>query len=123
MKANNYLEYILRCEKELSKAFAIVGKHHVAEPDVHSMCKLFSSWCDEHIGQIEKQVERYGKEDEKEPERLGSSILRMHSGSLGLLRDLHDLALMITEIKLSWIVLLQCSKAIRDSELKIVCVK
>jgi hypothetical protein len=123
MKINNYIEYLLGCESELSKSFLAIGKQHVTEPDVHSMCNLFSSWCDEHVEQLKKQSERFGREEEDEPDRLDHSFLKKRSDGLGLLRDLHTLYLLTADTRLSWIVLSQCSKSIRDSELRIICNK
>jgi hypothetical protein len=120
MRVSNYIEYLRRSEKELSKAFTLIAKHHIVEPDVHSMCNLFSTWCDKHVLRLEEQIERFGSQEEKESDRLGYSIFKMRAGSLGLLRDLHDAFLMTTEVKLSWVILLQCSKSLRDSDLEVV---
>ena len=68
-------------------------------------------------------IDRYGEEEEKEPDRLDYSILTMRTGSLGLLRHLHDLWVMANEVKLCQIVLLQAAKALRDNKLKLACLQ
>ena len=123
MRVSNYLEYIQRCEEELAKAFKTVAKHHVLEPDVHAMCNLLASWSLDHVENLSTLILRYGDEEEKEPDRLDYSILTMRTGSLGLLRDLHDLWVMASEVKLCWIILLQCAKALRDTKLNLACLQ
>ena len=123
MRVSNYIQYVQRCEKELAKAFKVVAKHHILEPDVHGMCQLLASWSLDHVENLELMIERYGEEEDKEPDRLDYSILSMRTGSLGLLRDLHDLWIMANEVKLCWIILLQSAKALRDTELKLACLQ
>src|SRR5215203_3819225 len=123
MRVSNYIEYTQRCEEELAKAFKLVAKHHIVEPDVHGMCNLLASWSLDHVENLKTMVQRYGEEDEKEPDRLHYSILKMRMGSLGLLRDLHDLWLMVHEVKLCWIILLQSAKALRDTRLNLACLQ
>jgi len=123
MRISNYIDYLQHSEEELAKAFKAASKHHVAEPDVHEMCKLFASWSLDHAENLNTMVDRYGDEEEREPDRLGYSMLTMRTGSLGLLSDLHDLWLMTNEVKLVWIILQQCAKALRDEKLKLACVQ
>jgi hypothetical protein len=123
MRISNYIEYTKRCEEELAKSFKIVAKHHVLEPDVHEMCNLLASWSLDHAQNLQLMIDRYGAEENTEPDRLGYSILKMRTGSLGLLRDLHDLWLMTIEVKLCWIILLQSAKALRDTKLKLACLQ
>jgi hypothetical protein len=91
MRVSNYIDYLQHSEKELAKAFKIVAKHHILEPDVHEMCNLLASWSLDHVENLEQMLVRYGEKEDKEPDRLDYSILTMRTGSLGLLRDLHDL--------------------------------
>lgn len=123
MRISNYLDYLKQCEEELAKAFKVVSKHHVAEPDIHEMCKLFASWSLDHAENLNTHLDRYGDEEENEPDRIDHSILSMRTGSLGLLRDLHDLWLMTNEVKLCWIILQQSAKALNDEKLKLACVQ
>ena len=123
MRVSNYIEYIQQCEKELAKAFKVVAKHHILEPDVHEICQLLASWSLDHAENLSLMAKRYGEEEEKEPDRLDYSILTMRTGSLGLLRDLHDLWVMASEVKLCWIILLQAAKALRDMKLKLACLQ
>lgn len=123
MRVSNYIQYTQRCEEELAKAFKVVAKHHILEPDVHEMCQLLASWSLDHAKNLELMIDRYGDKEEKEPDRLDYSMLTMRTGSLGLLRDLHDLWLMTSEVKLCWIILLQSARALRDRKLKLACLQ
>ena len=121
MRISNYINYLQHPEIDLSIAFKPVSKHHVPEPDVHEMCKLLASWSIGHAANLATMVNRYGEADEKEPDRMSYSVLKLRTGSLALLRDLHDLWLMANDVKLGWIILHQCSKALRDEKLKLFC--
>lgn len=123
MKISNYIDYVQEREEKLADAFTAASKHHATEPDVREMCKLFASWCSQHAENLNNMGVRYGDEEENEPGRIKHSILKMRAGSLGLLRDLHDLWLMTNEVKLGWIILQQCAKALRDEKLKLFCVQ
>jgi hypothetical protein len=123
MRISNYIEYTKRCEEELAKAFKVVAKHHILEPDVHEMCNLLASWSLDHVQNLQLMIDRYGKEENTEPDRLDYSLLKIRTGSLGLLRDLHDLWLMTNEVKLCWIIILQSARALRDTKLKLACLQ
>lgn len=123
MRISNYIEYTKRCEEELAKAFKVVAKHHILEPDVHEMCNLLASWSLDHVQNLQLMIDRYGEEENTEPDRLDYSLFKIRTGSLGLLRDLHDLWLMTSEVKLCWIILLQSARALRDTKLKLACLQ
>jgi|SRR5436190_10302739 len=123
MRISNYIDYLQQSEEELAKAFKAVSKHHVLEPDIHEMCKLFASWSLDHAENLSLLLTRYGDKEDTEPHRMDYSLLKMRAGSLGLLRDLHDLWLMTNEVKLEWVILEQCSKALRDEKLNLSCVQ
>jgi hypothetical protein len=123
MRISNYIIYLRDSEKELAKAFKDASKDHVPEPDVREMCKLFASWSLDHVENLAAMLSRYGKEKESEPGQVLYSLLTTTMGSLGLLGDLRRLWVMANEVKLGWIILQQCSKALRDEKLKLACVQ
>jgi hypothetical protein len=122
MKVTNYLHYTLKCESELRDNLKSVSDDHKDDAAIHFMCKKFSKWCDKHIEDLNILIERFGEEENNEHYRIDKPLLKMRSGSLGILRDLHDLWLMMSEVKLCWTILLQCSKALRDEDLNKTCV-
>ncbi len=122
MHVGDYIGLVHRSERELSQAFADVAARNKEEPDVVSTCKLMASWSTEHINALEPFTKRYEEHRENEPEALREAIFKgPRSGGFGLLRDLHDLWLLANESHVSWIVLTQAARALRDEELVKVC--
>jgi hypothetical protein len=63
-------------------------------------------------------VERYGEDEDEEPQELHSDLFdEPREGSLGFLRDLHDLCLMASEADISWMVIGQAAQGARDEDL------
>jgi hypothetical protein len=123
MGISNYINYVQRSEEKLAKAFKAVSKHHMPEPDVHEMCKLFASWSLDHAVNLTAILNRYGEEEENAPDHINYSMEMINTGNLGLLKDLHHLWVMTNDVKLGWVILLQCSKALRDEKLKLSCLQ
>jgi hypothetical protein len=122
MHVGNYLGILHRSEQDLADAFKTIADHHGDEPDVYNMCKLLASWSDEHVQDIKPLVDRYSEEKSDEPDRLKQTLFEQpRSGSLALVRDLHDLWLLANEIHLCYIILLQAARALRDLEMEKIC--
>jgi hypothetical protein len=122
MHVGNYLGILHRSEQDLADAFKTIADHHSDEPDVYNMCKLLASWSEEHVKDIKPLVDRYSEEKSDEPDRLKQSLFEQpRSGSLALVRDLHDLWLLANEIHLCYIILLQAARALRDLEMEKIC--
>jgi ferritin-like metal-binding protein YciE len=122
MHVGNYLGLVHHSEQQLSNAFTEIAKHHGDEPDIYQTCQLLSSWSQRHVEALKPVIDRYSEEKSDEPERLTQTLFEEpRSGSLALLRDLHDLWLLAQEVSLCWIVLLQAARALRDKELEAVC--
>ena len=65
--------------------------------------KKLAGQCDQHAAKLAPFVDHYGEEAPREPERLHNDLFGgTRSGGLGLLRDLHDLYLMASEVDISW---------------------
>ncbi|MEG3437268.1 hypothetical protein V0288_09070 [Pannus brasiliensis CCIBt3594] len=122
MHIGNYLGLIHQSEKQLADALVAVGEHHKDEPDVYQTCMLLASWSREHVEALRPFIDRYSEDKSDEPERLSQSLFEEpRSGSLALLRDLHDLWLIANEVHLCWTVILQAARALRDSRLEALC--
>ncbi|MGE5406864.1 MAG: hypothetical protein ACM3NR_04045 [Methanosarcina sp.] len=120
MHIQDYLELVLNSEENMAEAFRKVADHHKKEPDVHFTCIMLASWSDRHIEQIKPFRKKYSEKagNTREPERLSQTLFKgPRKGPLALLRDLHDLWLLTKEIEISWKVILQAAKALRDEEL------
>lgn len=119
MHLGNYLGLLDNSEKQITRAFEQVSKHHQDEPDIEQMCQKLSAWSREHRGKLVPYLQRYSEEQSTEPARLKHELFGApRSGSLGLIRDLHDLWLLTQEVQLCWTVIEQAALALRDEELK-----
>ena len=113
-----YLGLVHRSELALADALRSVASTHGDEPDILVLCRKLAAECDCHAEKLQPFVERYGEEAPAEPERLHNDLFGgTRQGGIGLLRDLHDLYLMATEVDISWLVVLQAAQGARDKAL------
>jgi formylmethanofuran dehydrogenase subunit D len=114
----DYVGLLDESEKRLVKAFSQVRATHPDEPDIGPMCKLFSEWSVEAEGILKPFVASYGERQEGEPKRLDKALLiQRKQGGFHMLRDLHDLWLLVNESMISLNVLEQAARALRDRNL------
>lgn len=122
MHVGNYLGLLDASEQQLVEALLRVADHHGDEPDIYQTCQLVASWSQEAIASLKPLIERYSEEKSDEPERLTQVLFAgPRTGSLALIRDLHDLWLLASEVQLCLGVLDQAAKALRDPELEAFC--
>ena len=119
MHLANYLGYLHRAELDLADGFRRVGEAHAEEVDVYHLCKaLLAKQCETHAEQLKTFVDRYGEQKPEEPEQLYHQFFdQTRSGSLGLLRDLHDLYLMANACDIAWTMIGQAAQGLGDQEL------
>lgn len=114
----DYIGLLDESEKRLVKAFEQVRSTHPDEPDIGPICKLFCQWCSEAESTLKPFVRKYGERQEGEPKRLDKALLvKRKQGGFDMLRDLHDLWLLVNESMMSLNVLEQAARALRDEEL------
>jgi anaerobic selenocysteine-containing dehydrogenase len=118
-----YIGMAHKGDEHLAEAFTNVAQHHVAEPDIYATCMLMAQWSTAHVEQLEPLVARYQEKRNKEPDRLRDALFQgPRSGGIGLLRDLTDLWLAVSEVHCSYECLVQAAKALRDKELLDACI-
>ena len=119
MHLANYLGYLHRAELDLADGFRRVAETHAQEVDVYHLCKaLLAKQCENHAEQLKPFVDRYGEQQPEEPEQLYHQFFdQTRSGSLGLLRDLHDLYLMANACDIAWTMIEQAAQGVGDREL------
>ena len=119
MQLAHYLGYLHRAEQDLADGFDRVGEAHAEEVDVYHLCKaLLARQCETHAEYLKPFVDRYGEQAPEEPERLYHEFFdQTRSGSLGLLRDLHDLYLMANACDIAWKMIEQAAQGVEDREL------
>lgn len=119
-----YIGLVHDSEKDMAEALKMAADKHGDEPDIFHMCQLLASWSEEHVQGLKPFVERYSEKNENEGDRLMKSLFnKARTGSLGMLRDLHDLWLMGQEVRMSWKVVLQAAQLLRDKDLESACYK
>jgi ferredoxin-nitrate reductase len=113
----DYLGLLHLSEQGLVRAFEQVRSNHPDAPDIHGECTLFAAWSKEAAEALEPFKKRYGERSEGEPKRLEKALIRKRSSSgFTLVRDLHDLWLLVNESVVSITILLQAAQALRDRE-------
>lgn len=114
----DYIGLLDESEKRLVKAFNQVRTTHPDEPDIGPLCKLFSEWSAEAASMLQPFVAKYGERREGEPKRLDKALLvKRTQGGFDLLRELHDVWLLVNESMISLNVLEQAARALRDDKL------
>ncbi len=122
MHIRKYIDLVHRTENDLVDAFNLIAKAHSDEVDIEQTCILLSSWSKKLADELEPVSKRYKKENDKEPDRLTRTLLKKaRKGSMALLRDLHDLYLIVSEVLLCCTILKQGGTALVDEELVAVC--
>lgn len=122
MHIGTYIDLVHRSEIDLAEAFRKVAKAHGDEPDVYQTCQMLALWCDKLVIEIEPFVAKYKPEKDKEPDRLTQTLLKdTRKGGMALLRDLHDLYLVATEVQVCCTILKQGADGLRDKALLPVC--
>lgn len=122
MHIGRYIDIVHRTEIDLAKAFKKVGKAYKDEPDVRQSCQLLSQWSDELADKMAPFAVKYKPEKDKEPDRLTQTLIKdTREGGMSLLRDLHDLYLIGTEVQVCCTILKQASDGLRDKELTTAC--
>ena len=122
MHIGKYIDLVHRTEIDLAKAFRKVSKAHGDETDVYQTCQLLARWSDKLVEEVDPFIEKYKQEKDKEPDRLTQTLLKdTRKGGMALLRDLHDLYLIGTEVQVCCTILKQASDGLRDKELTTVC--
>jgi hypothetical protein len=106
MHLANYLGYLHGAELDLADGFRRVGEAHAQEVDVYLLGHTLAKQCETHAEQLEPFVDRYHE-----------FFDQTRSGSLGFLRDLHDLYLMANACDIAWTMIGQAAQGAGDREL------
>jgi hypothetical protein len=122
MHIGKYIDLVHRTEEDLVKAFKLVANAHGDEVDVYQTCMLLSSWSQSLAGEVQVFAAKYGEESDSEPDRLTQTLLKKtRKGAMALLRDLHDLYLIVSEVQVCCTILKQGATGIRDEALMSTC--
>jgi hypothetical protein len=118
MNLAHYLGFLHKSQVDLGGAFREVADVHPDDAAVFHTARRLAGQCDDHADRLQPFLERYGEDAPLEPDRLYSELFSgTREGPIGLLRDLHDLYIMVAEVDMSWTVVAQAAQGVRDSEL------
>jgi hypothetical protein len=122
MHIGHYIELVHKGHQDFAEALRKVAGHHGKEPDIVANCLMLAVWSDQLVQHLQPFVAHYGKEKDKEPDRMKSLLfVKPRTGGLALLRDLHDLWLMSNEAELCCLVLKMAAMGLQDKELLTAC--
>jgi hypothetical protein len=122
MHIGQYIDLIHRTQSDLIKAFELVANAHRDEVDVFQTCMLLSSWSKAMASDLEPIASRYRKENDDQPDWLSHTLLKKtRKGGAALLRDLHDLYLIVTEVLLCCTLSKQGGMALGDEAFVTIC--
>ena len=117
----DYLGLLVHNEKRSIRSLNAVRKVHNNVPDINPECTLFTAWAEEVLASLQPFVDRYGENqlDKEQIELLDKALNPgRKGGGFALVRDLHDLWLLVNESMISITALIQASQALRDLELE-----
>ena len=76
MHLANYLGLVHRSETNLAAAFRQVADAHADEPDVLVLCRKLATQSENHAANLKPFADRYGEEQQNEPDRLHSDLFK-----------------------------------------------
>ena len=118
MHIGHYIGLLHHSQQCLIEAYRTVADAHADEPDVRIDCTKFAERTEQHEAKVAPVHARYADEAEDEPDNLLSTLFHgPRSGPIGLLRDLHDLYLAVSECDICWTLISQAARGARDEEL------
>ncbi len=122
VRVPDYLSLWHAGHAQFAKACSTVAARHLAEPDVQEGLGKLKAFSRQALEAMEPFFARYGQREEEEPEALRQVLFpATRAGAYGLLRDFHDLAVLLGEVRLTGIILSHAAKALRDEELMALC--
>lgn len=105
-------------EEQLASSFAFLADRHDREADIRDQATLMAAWSRAHVARLRPFEEKYGKTVSERPERIRSALFAgTRMGGLGLLMDIKDATLLVTEQELTYTALVEAGQEVRDNEL------
>lgn len=118
----DYLGILAHANEEFVKACQWISMHHFEEIEIKMGLDTISKYSENFVRDLKPFMNHYGKHDAKEPARLREILFpTMRAGDFGLMRDLHCLYLLWSEIHISLLVIGQSSREMRDEKLHKLC--
>ncbi len=122
VRVPDYLGLLRAAHGEFARACATVAARYPVELDLHDGLGKLATYSTEAVTALGPFVDKYGQQSSSEPKDLRQAILpSARAGAFGILRDLHDLTVLVAEAKTALTVVLQAARALRDQDLITFC--
>jgi anaerobic selenocysteine-containing dehydrogenase len=108
-----HAEFVAACES--------IDSHHFVEKMIRADLNQLAGFSREAREMLVPFIDRYGRKKDREPTKLRKMLVKPRAGAFGLLRDLHSLYLMYSELHVCLMVLEETAEALRDRELLDAC--
>jgi hypothetical protein len=118
LQVAKYLGLARAAEEQLLNALVLVAERHERNYDLAHGATTLAVWSREHLEWLGPLIEHYGDVPSEAPEMLRAALLGgTRAGVVGELADLTDLAILAQEAEMTWEVLRQGAKELRDEAL------
>ena len=117
MHLTHYIGLSHRSHAALAEAWSKIAEGHCDEPDVKLLARRFATATGDHARRHEAFV-RSESADTPPPENFEAWTFRgPRAGGLGLLRDLHEMSLLVSECDIACMLLTVGAQGVRDADL------
>jgi anaerobic selenocysteine-containing dehydrogenase len=121
-RVGDYLSLLQDANDGFQTACDQVLQDHSENPDVVRGSKIMRDLAHQANQRLQALLNTYGGSKPEEPRNLRHALFNKHRfGDFGLLREVHDLYLLATEVSLANLVLLEAAKELRDEGLLDFC--
>ncbi len=125
MHLKEYVRLTRESEQLLADAFALLLDRHGQDAELRQGAELFLGWCGARLEALDAFQKAHGSHDfPEDPGRLRSALYHdPRIGGFGLLRDLHDTALLAQNVRACWTVLGQSVRALHEAHLEAIAAR
>jgi formylmethanofuran dehydrogenase subunit D len=119
----DYIGILIDANEEFATACTSVAGHHPEESEIQSGMRKLTEFSNQASESLRPFVEQYGEYDAGEPNKLRETLIpSVRAGAYGVLRDLHSLYVLASEIHVALAIVMQASKELRDEQLLARCI-
>jgi ferredoxin-nitrate reductase len=123
-RVSDYIGILIGANEQFAAACASVASHHLEEAEIQFGMKKLAEFSNESLASLRPYADKYGEHEALEPNKLRTTLFpAVRAGAFGVLRDLHALFVMASEIHIALAIVMQSSKELRDEGLLDVCVQ
>ncbi|NLZ30876.1 MAG: molybdopterin oxidoreductase family protein, partial [Methanomicrobiales archaeon] len=113
----DYLGVLSSANAGFSHACDIVADHHARHLEIVTGLGILKGYSQEIEDLLTPFVEKYGKVTPERPEALHSALFEKHSGEYGMIRDLHDLYVVASNVQIAAAIVNYAAEGLRDADL------